>query len=101
MARPSGDIGWCSPTASSCSRSSRQPLLIVFGATVNALVPLYAIGVFTGFAIAGFGMARYHKRVREQGWRRRRVINVVGGIYTALVVVIFAVVKFSGAPGSS
>jgi hypothetical protein len=70
-------------------------LLIVFGATVNALVPLYAIGVFTGFALAGFGMARYHKRVREQGWRRRRIINTVGGIYTALVVVIFAVVKFS------
>src|SRR6266699_1832435 len=70
-------------------------LLIVFGATVNALVPLYAIGVFTGFAMAGFGMARYHKRVREQAWRRRRVINVIGGVYTALVVVIFAVVKFS------
>src|SRR5690348_4867943 len=70
-------------------------LLIVFGATVNALVPLYAIGVFTGFAMAGFGMARYHKRVREQGWRRRRIINTIGGIYTALVVLIFAVVKFS------
>jgi amino acid transporter len=70
-------------------------LLIVFGATVNALVPLYAIGVFTGFAMAGFGMARYHKRVREQGWRRRRIINTVGGIYTALVVLIFAVVKFT------
>ena len=70
-------------------------LLIVFGATVNALVPLYAIGVFTGFAMAGFGMAKYHKRVREQAWRRRRVINVIGGVYTALVVVIFAVVKFS------
>src|SRR6266480_4780721 len=70
-------------------------LLKVFGATVNALVPLYAIGVFTGFAMAGFGMARYHKRVREQGWRRRRIINTIGGIYTALVVLIFAVVKFS------
>jgi amino acid transporter len=70
-------------------------LLIVFGATVNALVPLYAIGVFTGFAMAGFGMARYHKRVREQAWRRRRIINTVGGIYTGLVVVIFAVVKFT------
>src|SRR6266516_2528308 len=70
-------------------------LLIVFGATVNALVPLYAIGVFTWFAMAGFGMAKYHKRVREQGWRRRRIINTIGGIYTALVVLIFAVVKFS------
>ena len=70
-------------------------LLIVFGATVNALIPLYAIGVFTGFAIAGFGMARYHTRTKESGWRRRRVINLVGGVYTAVVVVIFAIVKFS------
>jgi amino acid transporter len=70
-------------------------LLIAFGATVNALVPLYAIGVFTGFAMAGFGMARYHRRTREPGWRRRLVINLAGGIYTAVVVVIFAVVKFT------
>jgi amino acid transporter len=70
-------------------------LLFVFGATVNALVPLYAIGVFTGFAMAGFGMARYHHRTREPGWRRRRVINLIGGIYTAVVVLIFAVVKFT------
>jgi hypothetical protein len=51
--------------------------------------------VFTGFAMAGFGMARYHLRVKERGWRRRLVINVAGGVYTALVVVIFAVVKFT------
>jgi amino acid transporter len=70
-------------------------LLIVFGATVNALVPLYAIGVFTGFAMAGFGMARYHTRVREPGWRRRRVINLIGGVYTGAVVAVFAVVKFT------
>ena len=70
-------------------------LLIVFGATVNALVPLYAIGVFTGFAMAGFGMARYHTRAKEPGWRRRRVINLVGGVYTGVVVVVFAVVKFT------
>jgi hypothetical protein len=40
-------------------------------------------------------MVRYHLRQREQGWRRRLVINLTGGIYTALVVVIFAVVKFA------
>ncbi len=70
-------------------------LLITFGATVNALIPLYAIGVFTGFAMAGFGMARYHRRTRERGWRRRLAINLTGGIYTAIVVVIFALVKFT------
>jgi len=70
-------------------------LLLVVGANTNNLVPFYAIGVFTGFAMAGFGMARYHLRMKERGWRRRLVINVSGGVYTALVVVIFAVVKFT------
>jgi amino acid transporter len=70
-------------------------LLLVVGANTNNLVPFYAIGVFTGFSMAGFGMARYHTRVKEPGWRRRRVINLVAGVYTALVVVIFAVVKFT------
>ena len=54
-------------------------LLIAVGANVNKLVPFYAIGVFTGFTMAGFGMARYHMRHREPGWRRRLVINLTGG----------------------
>ena len=45
--------------------------------------------------MAGFGMVRYHLRQREPGWRRRLVINLTGGIYTALVVLIFAIVKFT------
>ena len=50
-------------------------LLLVVGANINALVPFYAIGVFTGFSMAGFGMARYHRRTKEPAWRRRLVIN--------------------------
>ncbi|HXP56710.1 MAG TPA: amino acid permease, partial [Streptosporangiaceae bacterium] len=70
-------------------------LLIIRGSNVNNLVPLYAIGVFTAFAMAGFGMARYHKRRQERGWRRRYVINFAAGVLTAIVVAIFAVVKFT------
>jgi amino acid transporter len=70
-------------------------LLVTTKAQVNGLVPFYAIGVFTGFSIAGFGMAKYHKRVKESGWRRRLVINRTAAIYTAIVVAIFAVVKFT------
>lgn len=70
-------------------------LMLVAGATVDALIPFYALGVFTGFAMAGFGMARYHRRTREPGWRRKLAINLAGGIYTALVVLLFAVVKFT------
>jgi len=70
-------------------------LLAVVGANTNNLVPFYAIGVFTGFSMAGFGMARYHRRTKEAAWRRRLTINFIGGVYTALVVVIFAIVKFT------
>jgi len=70
-------------------------LLLGVGANTNNLVPFYAIGVFTGFSMAGFGMARYHLRQKEPAWRRRLVINFTAGVYTALVVVIFAVVKFT------
>jgi hypothetical protein len=70
-------------------------LLFAVGANTAKLVPFYAIGVFTGFSMAGFGMVRYHLRKREPGWRRKLVINLTGGIYTALVVLIFATVKFT------
>ena len=70
-------------------------LLIVKDADVNNLVPLYAIGVFTAFSMAGFGMARYHQTHREPGWRYKLVINASAGVLTAIVVVIFAVVKFT------
>jgi amino acid transporter len=70
-------------------------LLVTTRAQVNGLVPFYAIGVFTGFSMAGFGMAKYHKRVKEPGWKRRLIINRTAAVYTGIVVIIFAVVKFT------
>ena len=70
-------------------------LLIFVGSNVNRLVPFYAIGVFTAFSMAGFGMARYHHRHQEQGWRHKLVINFSAGVLTSIVVVVFAVVKFT------
>jgi amino acid transporter len=70
-------------------------LIIIRGPNVTNLVPLYAVGVFTAFSMAGFGMARYHTRHKESGWRRRRVINFSAGTLSALVVAIFVVVKFT------
>ena len=70
-------------------------LIAVVGSNVNALVPFYAIGVFTAFSMAGFGMAKYHTRRKEPGWRRKRVINFSSGVLTSIVVVIFAWVKFT------
>jgi amino acid transporter len=70
-------------------------LLLVVGANVNGLIPFYAIGVFTGFTMAGFGMARYHRRRRGPGWRRHTTISLIGGVYAALVVLVQAVFKFT------
>ncbi|HWG12371.1 MAG TPA: amino acid permease [Streptosporangiaceae bacterium] len=70
-------------------------LILAVGANVNGLVPFYAIGVFTGFSMAGFGMSKYHLRRRERGWRRKLAINFSAGLLTAIVVLIFAVVKFT------
>ncbi|TVT61650.1 amino acid permease [Amycolatopsis rhizosphaerae] len=70
-------------------------LLLVTGGSVNGLVPFYAIGVFTGFAIAGYGMTKHHLRNRERGWRYRLAVNLSAGILATIVVVIFAVAKFT------
>jgi amino acid transporter len=64
------------------------------GPNVDALIPFYAIGVFTGFTMAGFGMAKYHHTNRESGWHYKIVINGLSGAISAGVVLIFAVVKF-------
>ncbi|HEY2044387.1 MAG TPA: amino acid permease [Jatrophihabitans sp.] len=70
-------------------------LLLGVGAHVDKLVPFYAIGVFTGFTMAGFGMAKYHHTKREAGWRHKLAVNFAGGFVSMLIVLIFAVVKFT------
>src|SRR5580700_5599263 len=70
-------------------------LLGAVGANVNKLVPFYAIGVFTAFTMAGFGMAKYHHTHKEAHWRRKLVINFSAGVTSLVVVLIFVVVKFT------
>src|ERR1700761_9331347 len=70
-------------------------LIVAVGANVNGLVPFYAIGVFTRVLMAGFGLVPYHLRRKERGWRRKLAINFSAGVLTAIVVLIFAVVKFT------
>jgi amino acid transporter len=69
-------------------------LIIIRDADVNSLVPMYAIGVFTAFSMAGYGMARYHTKRREPGWRYKFAINFSAGVLSTIVVAIFAIVKF-------
>ncbi|ETB29361.1 MULTISPECIES: APC family permease [Mycobacterium avium complex (MAC)] len=70
-------------------------LLVITGGSVDALVPFYAIGVFTGFSMAGYGMTKHYLTKRGPGWRRSVVINMSAGILSTIVVGIFAVAKFT------
>jgi amino acid transporter len=70
-------------------------LVIVTGATVSRLIPLYAIGVFTSFTLSQSGMTKHHWRLREPGWRRGIAINGTGALISAVVAVIIATTKFA------
>jgi hypothetical protein len=70
-------------------------LVIVTGAKVDRLIPLYAIGVFTSFTLSQAGMARHHLRNKEPGWRRGLLINGTGAVLSLVVDVIIAVTKFT------
>lgn len=86
-------------------------LIVLFNASVTALIPLYAIGVFLSFTLSQSGMAlRWRKigRLRpgeevqergstlryEQSWRVKMFINGFGAVLTAIVAVVFAIAKF-------
>ena len=70
-------------------------LLIGTGGSLNALVPFYAIGVFTGFSMAGYGMTKHWMTHRGPGWQYKLVINLSAGILSTVVVGIFAIAKFT------
>ena len=86
-------------------------LIVAFDASVTALIPLYAIGVFLSFTLSQAGMARRWRKAgrlqrgeelqeagsvlrHQKGWRLRMVVNAVGAVLTAIVTLIFAVTKF-------
>ncbi|MDQ2682551.1 MAG: APC family permease [Chloroflexota bacterium] len=69
-------------------------VLAIYGGEVEALIPLYAVGVFASFTISQFAMfTRWQKR-REPGWQVGRVVNLTGATATAVVTAIVLVSKF-------
>ena len=70
--------------------------LVLFTAgSVEHLVAFYALGVFTGFCLAGFGMTRHALRNRTGAWRAKVFINGLAGSISLIIVIIFSVVKFT------
>lgn len=87
-------------------------LIVIFNARVTSLIPLYAIGVFMSFTLSQVGMvirwrhvsklkkgetARMnHSTIKyDEGWRHKLVINAIGATLTFIVMVVFAISKFS------
>ncbi|MEW5872113.1 MAG: APC family permease [Chloroflexota bacterium] len=86
-------------------------LIVIFQASVTALIPLYAIGVFLSFTLSQAGMALRWRKIgrlqegeerKERGstlhydarWQLKMVINGFGSVCTAIVMMVFAVTKF-------
>ena len=70
-------------------------LLIAVRGNTNELIPLFAIGVFTGFTLSQFGLVIHWRRTRPPGWSRRAAVNGFGAVITALATVIFLLSKFT------
>jgi amino acid transporter len=70
-------------------------LVVAFRGETTLLIPLYAVGVFTGFTLSQTGMVRRHLRLHEPGWRRSTVINGVGAVATGLVLAVVVISKFA------
>jgi amino acid transporter len=70
-------------------------LLVAFGGITTALIPLYAVGVFTSFTLSQTGMVRYHLRERTPGWQTRAMANGAGALTTGTVLAVVLVSKFT------
>src|SRR4051812_39234813 len=70
-------------------------LLWVYDASVDSLIHLYVIGVFTAFTLSQAGMVRYWLRTRDDGWRHRIAINIVGATATGVVTFVVVYTKFT------
>jgi amino acid transporter len=92
--------------------ASASLLIILFQARTNALIPLYAIGVFLSFTLSQTGMTvRWWRASKLQPgqavprlgsvlhydakWRLKLIVNGFGAVCTFVVMIVFAVTKFT------
>lgn len=70
-------------------------LLLVFGSSVDKLLPLYALGVFAAFTLSQSGMVVHWLRGKERGWQRSAAINGLGAVVTAIATVVVGITRFA------
>ena len=69
-------------------------MLWAFDASVDALIPLYSVGVFVCFTLSQAGMVIHWRKERSSGWAWRSVVNGVGAVLTGVVFLVVAYEKF-------
>jgi amino acid transporter len=69
-------------------------ILIAFHGRIQALIPLYAVGVFLAFTLSQAGMVRHWLRERGPHWRKSILVNATGAALSAIVLLTAAVTKF-------
>jgi amino acid transporter len=69
-------------------------LVILFHGSTHALIPLYAVGVFTSFTLSQSSMVRRWLRTRPERWGWKVAINALGALTTGTVLVVVAATKF-------
>ncbi|HWD41965.1 MAG TPA: APC family permease [Fimbriimonas sp.] len=70
-------------------------LVFFFKGQLDALLPLYAVGVFTAFTLSQAGMVAHWFKDRGKNWHVRAFVNSVGMSLCAIVLVIIAATKFA------
>ena len=70
-------------------------LIILFRGSVDALISLYALGVFTSFSLSQGGMVVHWFKERSPGWHARSFMNGLGAITTTLVLLVILRTKFA------
>ena len=70
-------------------------LLVVARGDTQALIPVFAIGVFVGFTLSQAGMVRHWREQRGDNWVGRAVINGLGAVLTTAALAIELVSKFT------
>jgi amino acid transporter len=76
--------------------SASAALLLLFcqGIT-DRLIPLFAVGAFAAFTLSQFGMVSHWLHQREKDCRGSLIVNAVGGVSTAMALIIILVAKFT------
>jgi amino acid transporter len=70
-------------------------LLVVAKGNTQALIPVFAIGVFVGFTLSQAGMVRHWYEQHGDNWAGRVMINGLGAVLTTAALAIELVSKFT------